>query len=85
MREVRFNAYEASGFDAIKEQVGYAEFTQAVGYLSTWAIAGDAYPKVTLYANPKELEITATYWKADGKLGYVIGAVWHEGHFGFHS
>lgn len=85
MREVRFDAFEPTAFDAIQQQVGYAEYTTAVGYLSTWAIASESYPKVTLYANARDIEITATYWKPDGKLGYVIGAVWHDGHFGFHS
>lgn len=85
MREVRFDAFEPQVWDAIKEKVGYVEFTQAVGYLSTWCVASDSYPKVTLYANERDMEITATYWKPDGKLGYVIGAVWHDGHFGFHS
>lgn len=70
-------------FDVIKAEVGYAEFTQAIGYLSTWCLA--TYPKVLIYASDRDLEMTATYFKPDDKVGYQIGAVWNGTAFGFHS
>jgi hypothetical protein len=55
----------------------------AIGYLATWSC--DRFDEVKLNINAKELEITAVYYGNDGNVGYVIGAVWHDGHFGFHS
>lgn len=55
----------------------------AIGYLATWA--ADNYPIVRIYRDGKDPDIAAVYLKADGELGYVIGAVWHDTHYGFHS
>jgi hypothetical protein len=73
----------ATRFDTIKAEVGYVEFTQAIGYLSTWCV--NAYPKVTIYANHRDLEMQASYFKPDGSFGYLIAAVWNGTAFGFHS
>lgn len=66
------------------ERVGPVEFYRAVGYLSTWNMT---FPRVILYYNAKELEITASYYTETGDLGYCIGAVFDETsrQFGFHS
>jgi hypothetical protein len=85
MREVKLDAYEAADIDAVREKVGYQEYAYAVGYLATWCVSGESYPKVTLWFSAKELEITANYYKPDGSVGYVIGAVWNGTKFGFHS
>jgi hypothetical protein len=85
MREVKLDSFEPNDIDTLKEKVGYVEFTQAIGYLATWCAASGAYPKVTLWFDPKQIEITATYRKADDSVGYVIGAVWNGTKFGFHS
>lgn len=83
MRTVELDSFDADAFDVIKEKAGYVEFTQAIGYLSTWCLK--SYPRVKIWADPKQMEMTATYWKEDGSVGYVIGAVWHGEKFGFHS
>lgn len=56
---------------------------EAIGYLSSWS--ADNYPKVRIYRDGNGPDIAAVYLKADGELGYVIGAVWHDDHYGFHS
>jgi hypothetical protein len=69
---------------SLEAVTGGAEVIKAVGYLSTWS--RDGYGFVDIYPNARQLEMTAVYRKEDsGDVGYVIGAVWHEGHFGFHS
>ena len=69
----------------IREITGNQRFYEALGYLTSWnmtygyvRIAGGVYD-----GNP---ELIATY-KEDitAPVGYCIGAVWHEDHFGFHS
>lgn len=55
----------------------------AIGYLSTWS--ADSYPTVRIYRDGKGPDMAAVYLKGDGELGYVIGAVWHDDHYGFHS
>jgi hypothetical protein len=57
------------------------EFNKAVGYLSTWNMV---HPTMHIYADG-ETDMTAVYFDADGNRAYVIGAVWHEDHYGFHS
>lgn len=56
---------------------------EAIGYLSSWA--ADSYPIVRIYRDGNGPDIAAVYLKGDGELGYVIGAVWHDDHYGFHS
>jgi hypothetical protein len=55
----------------------------AIGYLASWA--AHTYPIVRIYRDGNGPDIAAVYLKADGELGYVIGAVWHDTHYGFHS
>lgn len=56
---------------------------EAIGYLSSWS--ADNYPIVRIYRDGNGPDMAAVYLKADGELGYVIGAVWHDDHYGFHS
>lgn len=59
---------------------------EAIGYLSTWS--ADNYPIVRIFRDAVDnsgADLGAVYLQADGELGYVIGAVWHEDHYGFHS
>lgn len=58
-----------------------AEWFRAIGYLSTWNMT---FPKVDIYPDG-DTDMMALYRDAAGKVGYVIGAVWHEDHYGFHS
>lgn len=54
---------------------------RALGYLSTWNMT---YPTVDIYQDG-ETDMTAVYSDEQGNRRYVIGAVWHEDHYGFHS
>ena len=85
MRNIKLDSLEATAIDVMKETCGYTEVQAAIGYLSQWSSASEHYPRATLWFDPKEREITATYFKTDDTVGYVIGAVWHGDHFGFHS
>lgn len=39
MRSIEMNSYEPKDIDVLKEEVGYVEFTQAIGYAQTLAKA----------------------------------------------
>lgn len=84
-REVKISAFTEGAVEQLCIETNRLEVQKALGYLSSWCIDSNTYPKVYLFVSAKEQEITATYYKADGKVGYVIGAVWHGEHFGFHS
>ena len=62
-------------------KVGEDNFNRAIGYLATWNYT---YPSVTIYADD-ETDLVAVYRSKDDEIGYVIGAVWHDDHYGFHS
>lgn len=72
-----------------KEQCGDDEqaIQNAIGRLSMWA--WDMYPFVQINLNGKagEMELVAVYKKEEDqeRPSYVIGAIWHDNHFGFHS
>jgi hypothetical protein len=79
-------AIDAVTLTQISNITGNEKLFHALGYLSQWNMS---LPKVRInacmyesYGNP---EIVATYWREDGSIGYQIGAVWHDDHFGFHS
>ena len=66
----------------IMEEVGRQNFYAAIGYLSTWNMS---YGFVTI-TQDGDTDMVAVYRDtADGPTKYVIGAVWHEDHYGFHS
>ena len=66
----------------IAEEIGtWDKLWEAIGYLSTWNLS---YPIVRIHRDGKT-DMVAVYLKGDGELGYAIGAVWHDDHYGFHS
>lgn len=73
--------------DAVKQQeiiqaTGAKEFFEALGYLSTWNMTFD---EVHIQSDG-DLDLLAMFWKEGAQQpGYVIGAVWHDDHYGFHS
>jgi hypothetical protein len=83
MSEIRKVAIhiDANKQTSIKEIVGREKFFDAIGYLSTWNMT---YPSVDIYTDG-DTDMVAVYKDVLGVSGYVIGAVWHEDHYGFHS
>jgi len=66
----------------IAESIGtWDKLWQAIGYLSSWNMS---YPTVRIFRDSGD-DLVAAYFKEDGERGYVIGAVWHGEHYGFHS
>ena len=66
----------------IMEEVGRQNFYAAIGYLSTWNMSY-GFVRIT---QDGDTDMVAVYRDtADGPTKYVIGAVWHEDHYGFHS
>lgn len=67
----------------IAETIGtWDKLWGAIGYLSTW---NTSYPYVQIYRDGKDIDLVATYRDVEGDRAYVIGAVWHGEHYGFHS
>lgn len=59
---------------------------EALGYLSLWNWTGYPHVDIVLMGREGNMELCAYYRnEAGGPAGYVIGAVWHGTHFGFHS
>jgi hypothetical protein len=72
----------ASDIIEIATSIGtYDKLWQAIGYLSTW---NQSYPKVCIYRD-RGNDLLAVYLNDAGETKYVIGAVWHDDHYGFHS
>ena len=66
----------------IMEAVGAQNFFTAIGYLSTWNMSYD-FVRIT---QDGDTGMVAVYKNTeDGPTKYVIGAVWHDDHYGFHS
>ena len=53
----------------------------AIGYLSTWNLT---YPTVRIFMD-NTTDLVAVYFDEAKNRQYVIGAVWHGEHYGFHS
>lgn len=81
MRETRFE-FNAVELTQLKENTDPHEVMKALGYLATWNLT---YPMCRIWVNHDQTELTATYHNDRDHQMYVIGAVWHEDHFGFHS
>jgi len=81
MRTVNFN-FDRSDLDALMDNTDSEKVTSALSYLATWNFT---YTIVDVYFIPSTNEITAVYRDETGARKYVIGAVWHTDHFGFHS
>jgi hypothetical protein len=58
------------------------KFYRAVGYLCTW---NPTFPIVDILSDREKTDLVAVYRSNDGKIGYTIGAVWHDDHYGMHS
>ena len=66
----------------IAESIGtWDKLWTAIGYLSTWNLS---YPTVSIFRDGGN-DLVAVYHKDDDERAYVIGAVWHDDHYGFHS
>lgn len=66
----------------VREEVGFKEFNNAIGYLSTWNMT---YPKVVIFIDSKELEIQASYRDENDQPKYFICGVWQDDQYSFHS
>lgn len=67
----------------IAETIGtWEKLWHAIGYLSTWNLS---FTTCLIYRDGKDADLVAVYSDDDGNTKYVIGAVWHEDHYGFHS
>ena len=64
---------------------GNKQLFLALGYLIQWNMSF-GHVTITGYVDEDCPEMTAVYRReAGGDVGYVIGAIWHGDHFGFHS
>lgn len=75
----------ASDWTQLAENTDTAKLWQAIGYLIQWNMT---FPSVTIRRDDThhdDCDLVAVYRDDSGNIGYVIGAVWHEDHFGFHS
>ena len=81
IRQVELNL-SSEDMIRIAESIGtWDKLWQAIGYLSSWNFT---YPVVTIFRDG-ETDLVAVYKDASGDRQYVIGAVWHGEHYGFHS
>ena len=69
------------------QQVGVINWERAIGYLSTWAMHNPEYQTCEIHQDfhGEGTDMVAVYKDADGTRRFVIGAVWHDDHYGFHS
>lgn len=72
--------------DAVQQQTmqhetDHTEWYRAIGYLSTWNMT---FSTVNIYKDG-DTDLYAVYSDEAGDTKYVIGAVWHGDHYGFHS
>ena len=67
---------------AIAEITTHHRLQEAIGYLSSWSIS--SYPLVKIWPDGNG-DLVADYFDECGALKYVIGAIWHGDHYGFHS
>ena len=72
---------DATAITEMKVSTDPREWQEAIGYLSTWNLT---FPKVSIRQDG-ETDMVAVYYTEKDEPGYVIGAVWHEDHYGFHS
>lgn len=81
MRNIELNL-TSDDMITIAESIGsWEKLWGAIGYLSTWNLS---YPKVVIFRDGGN-DLVAVYYREGGERGYVIGAVWHGEHYGFHS
>jgi hypothetical protein len=68
-------------YEQALDTVGREAFQNAIGYLTTWSLN---HPRVVIYIED-ECDLVAVYKDETNTTQYVIGAVWHDDHYGFHS
>lgn len=74
---------DSTAMTEMKEATDPKAWQEAIGYLSTWNLT---FPTVEIYVDTSNsTDMVAVYFNEQGQRGYVIGAVWHEDHYGFHS
>jgi hypothetical protein len=74
----------AEEIETISEATSYDKLMAAIAYLSTWNVTGFRGVTINLGSSPNDL--CAFYYDPDSsQRRYVIGAVWHDDHYGFHS
>lgn len=58
----------------------------AIGYLVTWGLSSNRF-KVVAISGDARGELTATYYREDGEVGFVMGGVRDpkDGSYSFHS
>jgi len=66
----------------IEETTGWEKLGAIIGYLSTWNMGG--FSECSIF-HDGDLDLLATYKNPGQGVGYTIGAVWHEDHYGLHS
>ena len=66
----------------IREIVGPEAFNAAIGYLTTWNMT---FPRCSIHIDRDLPDMVAYYFDGTGDCRYVIGAIWHDDHYGFHS
>jgi hypothetical protein len=79
------NSDALHAYKIAKRIVPRQAFYAAIGYLSSWNMT---FPHVDIYPDnhsETNTDLAAVYEREDGTVGYAIGAVWHETHYGFHS
>lgn len=82
MRSVKLNL-TSEDMIQIAQSIGtWDKLWEAIGYLTTWNLS---HPTVTVYRDGKSNDLIAIYADEGGGVQYVIGAVWHDTHYGFHS
>lgn len=72
---------DTDALHAFYEHTDVIQARTAVGYLTAWNLS---YPHVNIYHDGKT-DLVANFLRADGTIGYTIGAVWNGEAFGFHS
>lgn len=81
MRNVNISLDE-NDMISIAETIGSWEaLFGAIGYLSTWNLM---HPNVRIYRDG-DTDLIAVYSDAAGRRQFVLAAVWHADHYGFHS
>ena len=81
LNAVDISAFREHGYDRNRPD-NPNEFDLAIAYLSLWNMT---FPVVKIYRDGPDFNLVAHYDREDGTHGYTIGAVWHDGRYGFHS
>ena len=80
-RNVELNLSSEDMIKAAELTGSWDKLWTAIGYLSTWNFT---YPAVRIFMD-NTTDLVAVYFDEANDRQYVIGAVWHGEHYGFHS